>query len=412
MLILGPIQSLSEPAPPQANFNVSDGIEAGQNKTHLNGTMTGMFAFPVSGGNFWQVVNYAADQQGIRIISSKKVSVSDFLGKGLHTLENEIQQSSTSGTGKTTNLDDGNDTQERISIIQALDPIQFHSVKDFSNNNHSQDSTSVNSKTTRSLASDSLFTAQRYCGFSPKVNLPIPVTSTALPGQYPWSAAILSSDGVFQCAGTLISESIILTTATCILNYRKTNQPLKVVIGAYSLPKKNNDVIPQLEAYVKSAVIHPLYKPDASPQNLKNNIGLLRLMNNVDFDFYPWIFPVCIVGPSLEEQAGTNNCQLVGWPNVYATGGKVAALHTVNVTISQSGCTGGYTNCVNAPTCNGNEGSEVICLAVNSQRYYQWGVVAVQPQCSTNNANFQIPTVNIVENYDFINKYLWTPNPN
>jgi hypothetical protein len=269
----------------------------------------------------------------------------------------------------------------------------------------------------RSVSSDSdLFIAKRYCGFSPKVRL-FPSTfgqgvNRASPGQYPWSVAILSSDDSFLCAGSLISESIVLTTATCILNYRKNNQPLKVILGAYSLPIDINiDVFPQLELFAASAVIHPSYSAGSSD----HNIGLLRLSSNVDYDLYPWIFPVCVVGSSLEQYAGTSQCKALSWPDMPAIGISLQSktkfsVASIDIQVSKSSCPSSAKSCITGPACNANEGSEVICLA-NSQRYYQWGLIAAKPNCDSSSTTTLV-TVSVIENYDFIAKYLWTVNPN
>jgi len=47
-----------------------------------------------------------------------------------------------------------------------------------------------------------------------------------------------------------------------------------------------------------------------------NNVALLRLLKDVDFDIYPHIFPICIIGPNLAAQASTARCQVLGWPDL------------------------------------------------------------------------------------------------
>ena len=99
-----------------------------------------------------------------------------------------------------------------------------------------------------------IYSAVRNCGFSPVV-MPHPKSNVS-PGQFPWDAAILLSDDTFMCSGTLISDSIVLTTASCILKYKKTGFALKVVLGAWNFPNQIADR-PEIEVFAKAAVIHP-----------------------------------------------------------------------------------------------------------------------------------------------------------
>ena len=105
-----------------------------------------------------------------------------------------------------------------------------------------------------------IYSAVRNCGFSPVV-LPNHKSNVS-PGQFPWDAAILLSDDTFVCSGTLISNSIILTTASCVFKYKKTGSALKVVLGAWNFPT-NKEIAerPELELFAKAAVIHPSKAP-------------------------------------------------------------------------------------------------------------------------------------------------------
>jgi hypothetical protein len=104
---------------------------------------------------------------------------------------------------------------------------------------------------------EKLYTSTRYCGFSPKVD-PSRLSNIS-PGQFPWAAAILSPDNKFLCSGTLISNSIVMTTASCVVRYRniiRNNQPMKVVLGAWSLPE-GYEYLPELQIFVSAAALHP-----------------------------------------------------------------------------------------------------------------------------------------------------------
>jgi hypothetical protein len=53
-----------------------------------------------------------------------------------------------------------------------------------------------------------------------------------------------------------------------------------------------------------------------SPVSIANNLALLRLIEDVDFDIYPHVFPICAIGPNLAAQASTARCQVLGWPDL------------------------------------------------------------------------------------------------
>jgi len=260
---------------------------------------------------------------------------------------------------------------------------------------------------TKDKFDNSLFQSPRLCGYSPRAN-PSRL-SNASPGQFPWTAAILSEDNRFLCSGTLISESIVLTTATCILMYQKTNQPLKIKLGAWSLPD-GYEYLPELNVDVRAAVLHPLYDQSASV----HDIGLLRLVGNVDFDLNPHIFPVCVIGPNFEATTSISKCLVTGWPDLpeMEPWRSRAFLTWGPVSVSRSSCPANTPNsCANGQACVANRGSPLICLA-NSQRYYVWGIVPQDMNCNRGSSVANVPITSVIDNYDFIQRYLYTPNPN
>jgi hypothetical protein len=68
--------------PREFGYSVNDGIKGAnqvRHETWNNGTMTGMYAYPL-GGLDWMVVNYVADDKGFRVVSEKKVTESELMG--------------------------------------------------------------------------------------------------------------------------------------------------------------------------------------------------------------------------------------------------------------------------------------------------------------------------------------------
>ncbi|CAG7716383.1 unnamed protein product [Allacma fusca] len=201
-----------------------------------------------------------------------------------------------------------------------------------------------------------------------------------------------------------------VAAASCILNYKKNNLALKIVLGAWSFPPDASNSQPQLAVYSKAAVLHPSYVEGSA--DIKNNIGLIRLYEEVNFDQYPHIFPICIVGLSIiDPKALSNQCKVQGWPNLQNVDTKHAKSFIAGgeVQTNTTGCTPAN-SCVTGTACKANEGSAVACPG-SSLRYYQWGIVASQPKCAPG-ASVSVSTVSIFDNYDFILNYLKAPNPN
>jgi len=253
-----------------------------------------------------------------------------------------------------------------------------------------------------------VFSADRRCGVSPKV-LP-KRQSNVSPGQYPWTVAILSSDDVFLCSGSLISSSIVLTTATCVNKYKKTGFAPKIILGAWNFPIRNDlSELPELEVHARAAILHPNYKEGSNA----NNLGLLRLTQDVDFDAYPHIFPICVISSSLiDPSTVTNQCKIQGWPNLadLNVDRGQAFMTGADVVSKSSGCPNNAAACINGPACAANEGSAVICPG-KTGRFYQWGTVAINPKCSKHGQTIDLEAVSIVDNYSFISAYIQSPNP-
>jgi len=68
--------------PREFSYNIDDNIKGAnqiRHETWNNGTVNGMYAYPL-GGDEWQLVNYIADDKGFRVVSTKKVSESELMG--------------------------------------------------------------------------------------------------------------------------------------------------------------------------------------------------------------------------------------------------------------------------------------------------------------------------------------------
>jgi len=48
---------------------------------------------------------------------------------------------------------------------------------------------------------------------------------------------------------------------------------------------------------------------------MRHNLGLLRLRDNVDFQYYPHIFPICVADDSFHTPNPWGQCNVLGWPD-------------------------------------------------------------------------------------------------
>jgi len=246
-----------------------------------------------------------------------------------------------------------------------------------------------------------LFSTVINCGFEPK-------TDRADDNRFeqPWMASLMSADRRSFCSGALLSESIVVTTASCVdkLRLNQNNQPIIAVLGSHSEPH-TPDGLAALETFTSSAVIHPSHRAASGPGSGDSDIALLRLSQNVPFDMYRQIFPICVADDALRKQAGERNCQVTSFtPNrQFGTGSRV--LTTTPVTVSSSNCQDQMSkSCATGANMNAREGDIIFCKA-DTGRSYIWGLALKTAQST-------VSVVSLVDNYQFIAQYLWTTNPN
>jgi hypothetical protein len=102
----------------------------------------------------------------------------------------------------------------------------------------------------------------------------------AEPHQFPWQVGLFF-DGYF-CGGSIISSKYILTAAHCADGVYKH----EVVIGAHEIRDPNNKII---NAY--SPTVHPEW----DSYNLANDLAILELEEEIDWDEYNGnVRPICL----------------------------------------------------------------------------------------------------------------------
>ncbi|XP_026671746.1 uncharacterized protein LOC108627588 isoform X2 [Ceratina calcarata] len=144
-------------------------------------------------------------------------------------------------------------------------------------------------------------------GINGRIKTPSYVDGDAEFGEYPWQVAILKKDpteSVYVCGGTLISPRHILTAAHCVKTYAARD--LRVRLGEWDV---NHDVefYPYIERDVSSVNVHPEFYAGT----LYNDIAILRIDHEVDFQKNPHISPACL--PDKRDDFTRNRCWTTGW---------------------------------------------------------------------------------------------------
>ncbi|CAK9796752.1 Phenoloxidase-activating factor 2 (Fragment) [Anthophora plagiata] len=144
-------------------------------------------------------------------------------------------------------------------------------------------------------------------GINGRIKTPSYVDGDAEFGEYPWQVAILKKDpteSVYVCGGTLISSRHILTAAHCVKTYAPRD--LRVRLGEWDV---NHDVefYPYIERDVGNVHVHPEFYAGT----LYNDIAILRIDHEVDFQKNPHISPACL--PDKRDDFTRSRCWTTGW---------------------------------------------------------------------------------------------------
>lgn len=144
-------------------------------------------------------------------------------------------------------------------------------------------------------------------GINGRIKNPVYVDGDSEFGEYPWQVAILKKDpseSVYVCGGTLISSRHILTAAHCVKTH--AGRDLRARLGEWDV---NHDVefFPYIERDVVSVYVHPEFYAGT----LYNDLAILKLDHDINFEKNPHISPACL--PEKFEDFTGNRCWTTGW---------------------------------------------------------------------------------------------------
>ncbi|KAK0159793.1 hypothetical protein PV327_010868 [Microctonus hyperodae] len=246
------------------------------------------------------------------------------------------------------------------------------------------------------------------CGTKRIKDAPAQPPGTAKYGDYPWQAAIISTNNTYLGSGVLIDTNHVLTVAHKVEPYLKSK--FKIRLGDWDI-RATDEQFPHQDYQSTKVFVHP----DYNSKNYINDIAIVRLNASVPLTTSLNINTACL--PTKPPVAGSR-CYVAGWgANAFGPSGMYQRiLRDVDVPIINQTtcearlratrlgthfvldensfmCAGGE---LGKDSCEGDGGAPLMCLDEKGGPWYAVGLVAWGIGC----ADESVPGVYInIHNY-------------
>merc|ERR1712013_834078 len=153
--------------------------------------------------------------------------------------------------------------------------------------------------------------------------------------EYPWMAAVSTTQESQFCGGSLIASQWVITATHCMFKDQaqtipQTAEEIVVVLGEHDLLDANESKLPKKVVKVSMIIKHESYDKQTS----NNDIALLKLAEEVDLNTYT---PACL--PKTADNYEGKNAWVYGWGTIEYGGQSATKLLEVEVpVVSNSVC--------------------------------------------------------------------------
>ncbi|EDV92894.1 chymotrypsin-like protease CTRL-1 [Drosophila grimshawi] len=162
------------------------------------------------------------------------------------------------------------------------------------------------------------------CGlrFPPPAGSALASPGQASFGAYPWQVALLTTSEVYLGGGALITAQHVVTAAHKVYNLALST--FKVRLGEWDAASIT-EPIPAQDVFISNVYVNPAFNPN----NLQNNVAILKLATPVSLTSRSTIGTICLPTTSFVGQ----RCFVAGWGknDFGATGAYQAIMRQVDV---------------------------------------------------------------------------------